>query len=121
MNTAEEIRSELATLGERTRGFKYPEGFCRRVAVHVRRCLSTGDHATSIAASLTIPWTTLSRWLESYPEGRSTSLVPVQLLEGTPVVSAVRGHSPLALVTPKGFRLEGLGLEQAAELLRRLG
>jgi transposase len=115
---AREIRREVATLGARGRGFRYPTALKERIADYVRARRAQGATQQVVADELEIPWVTLSRWsLPRRPQPQVRGLVPVHL-SAVPVRS--NAGAELALVCPGGFRLEGLSLETAVELLRRL-
>lgn len=68
-----------------------------------------GATVAVIAEDLGLGKTTLERW-----RSRVSSFVRVE--------TAVAEQAPVvALVSPSGYRIEGLRVEQAVELLRRLG
>jgi transposase len=115
---AREIRREVAELGARGRGSRYPNELKERIAAYVRARRAQGATQQAVAEELEIPWVTLSRW--SQPRSRQPEvrgLVPVHL-GAVPVRSDA--DAGLSLVCPGGFRLEGLSLETAVEVLRRL-
>jgi hypothetical protein len=72
-----------------------------------------------MAASLGIRPATLARWLgaPSKAEWRAVDVVeePERAATGAPAMAG------LVLITARGHRLEGLGLEEAALLLEALG
>ena len=70
-----------------------------------------GVSVLKIATQLGVSESGLSRWLQK-ADGR---LRPVRLIEEP------SRHEPLVLITPGGYRLEGLSSLSAAEVLRRLG
>ena len=84
--------------------------------VEVERMAAAGCTSNEIARSLGIHVHTVYRWRRALPAGlggfrRVEVGSPAGLAEGRGVV----------LVTPSGYRLEGLTLEQAALILRAVG
>ena len=67
-----------------------------------------GVSVASVAAELGIGKTTLERWRR-----RRTSFVRVE--------AVAADGATVCVVSPSGYRIEGLSLDQAAELLSRLG
>jgi transposase-like protein len=77
-----------------------------------------GASVARLAGALGLSVETLRRWLdtdvEEPPHGGHARPMPVA------VVAAAQNRGALSLVTPSGFRVEGLSVEAAAELLARL-
>lgn len=94
-----------------------PLGNGRRYSTHVRAeiCAAAfaqrkaGEKWGAIAAKMGIPVETLRRFCKAAPR----NFVAVK------VTSEVQ-RSALVVVSPNGFRVEGLDVEDAAHLLRRL-
>ena len=63
----------------------------------------------SVARELGIRDTVLRRWCKQYP---AHDFQPVEIIPSAP--------STIVLKTPQGFQVEGLNIEQAAQLLRAL-
>ncbi len=104
--------------GRRGRGVRYPEPLRREATALAREALVAGVSLSGVAASLGIGALTLSRWLQS--SDRPASLRKVEILESS--VASREGHSAgVVVVTPGGYRVEGLTVSQVAELLRTLG
>lgn len=111
----ERFRKAVATYfgGRPGRGARYPENLQQEAVVLTQAGLLEGKSLGSVASDLGIGCATLSRWLE----GAREALRPVEVQrEEEPV-----GESPLVLVAPSGWRIEGLRLEDLSELLRALG
>lgn len=91
----------------------YPAAVRRRVAAAARGLVADGWTPHRVAGRLGLAATTLARWLDADDSDR-TAFVPV----------VVRSDAPAALqpvlVTPAGYRVEGLDVEQLAALLPRL-
>lgn len=90
-----------------------------RVARYARHQRAAGARWTAVAVSLGISRPTLRNWLSSEP---ATSIVAVRVVpddiapaENTPATSSS------CLVSPRGYRVEGLSVEALVELLERLG
>lgn len=107
---AREFRRQAAREGAGGVGKRYSARL-RREAVEIAGS-RPGDSQARIAADLGLHRVTLCRWLavEATPRFRS---VEVRDLEVSTVES-------LVLVTPQGFRVEGLGVESLVRVLRSL-
>lgn len=104
---------------ERRRGKRYP----KELEARVRACIAAhrvrGESIGEIATQLGMVYETVRRWSMSTS---SAALVPVTVVDepsacGATLVSA-RGAT---LVSPTGYRVEGLELRDLAALLRALG
>ena len=107
----EVLREQVASLDRYGRGRRYPAPLRERLVAAIERLRSRGATWTSIGREFGVMAETARRWLVRMgpePEGR---VVPVS-------VSAQQ--TELAVVSPTGFRVEGLNLESAAQLLRLL-
>jgi len=102
-------------LSERTcRGAGYPEDLREEALGLVQEGLAQGASLREVAVKLGICPATLYRWLGK-KEGRvrRVEIVPEPLLP----VERAQG---LVLVTPRGYRVEGLGLGDVTRLLEVL-
>lgn len=112
----------------------YPPAVRERVAAYVLARRSRGDQPSRIASDLGISRHSVIAWAKGRPSEPATPrLVPVVLDVGdtlpdpataeaiVPATTATASSTPLTLVSPRGFRLEGLTVDAAAELLGRLG
>lgn len=106
-----ELRDKLAAAvvdqvgGER----RYPEELRRQAGAYVRARLASGAKRAAVSAELGVPAITLARWAAA--SGFRT--VAVEAEEAKPT-----GRRDLVLVSPGGFRVEGLELSEVAALLR---
>lgn len=112
---AASLRRELAQR-EKGRGKRYPEQLKARVLAHADELHGSGMSQRCIADELGLTSETLRRWRVA--EGRrasraSSALVPVEVV-------ATTTHGRIAVVSPSGFRLEGLELSEAVVILRAL-
>lgn len=101
--------------GRRGRGVRYPQAVRLEAVAFAHEALASGASLSGIATSLGIGEVTLSRWLE--PE--RVGLREVEILGAEP--ARMPAAAGVVLVSPSGFRVEGLELAQVAELLRVLG
>jgi transposase len=98
--------------------------FAVRYAEHV---VEAGGTVVGAAAKLAVSAPTLYEWRKGRTAGnsrrkpteKSEVLVPVRVGE-RPAEAAVARAGPVTVVAPGGFRVEGLSVEAAAQLLRKL-
>jgi hypothetical protein len=112
LDEAKLIRAEVAKLRPDKRR-RYPDELRARILDWVTRATAAGvfEHECSKAIGVkTWRFTTWRKMPAARPE--SLALVPI---ETAPMASA-----PLAVVTPSGYRVEGLALDQIVSLLREL-
>jgi hypothetical protein len=85
------------------------------VTTYVRREREKGVTFDALAASIGLSMNTLARAAREGARGAGPTLVPVRMKieEG--------GRRGPIVVTPGGYRVEGLSVPQAAELLRMVG
>jgi hypothetical protein len=107
---AEALRAEALGFGARGRGQRYPVEFRRRVVAVAVALRGRGLSWARIASEVGVRTETLRRWCEVGAASSGRALVPVQVL----------GSAGLAVVSPAGWRVEGLSLSDASALLRAL-
>ena len=102
-----------------TRPRRSRDGYPSRVRAQVTALaaseLASGHSVSSTARRLGLAASTLARWLDAEPDA-TPGFVPVVL----PEVQAPSHSSPISVVTPAGFRVEGLDLDGVVAMLRRL-
>jgi len=117
---ASQIREAITGLNRRRRTERIPDAIRRAVRSYVRRQRRAGATWRDLAAAVGLSTNTLQRCAA---RGGATDAA------GALVAVSVRPPSPrkeeetrggLVLVTAQGMRLEGLGIAEAAELLRAL-
>lgn len=91
---------------------RYSPELKARIIAYVEARRAAGDTQVVVSEAVGVKWTTLRRWVSTRP---STALVPVRV-RASPSASL----SPLSLVTPSGYRLEGLEVRDAVTLFRAL-
>jgi hypothetical protein len=114
----EQFRSAVArSLGGRPgRGARYREDLQLEAIALTRTGLLEGRSLGRVAEELGIGPATLTRWLGRAGAGEPLRPVEVQREEEKPGQG-----SSLIVVTPSGWRIEGLRLTDLIELLRDLG
>lgn len=101
--------------GRPGRGARYAEDLQQEAVFLAQAGMLRGQSLGSIARALGVGAMTLSGWLEKVGVGEP--LRPVEILRE----EHERSGKTVALVTPSGWRIEGLRLEDVPELLRALG
>ena len=110
------IAVERSLGGRPGRGARYPEDLRREAIGLARTGMSAGKSLGSVAQELGLGSATLTRWLGRGGAGEPLRPVEVQREEEEPGQT-----SSLVVVTPSGWRIEGLRLADLAELVRALG
>lgn len=101
------------------RGLRYAPALRERVVVFAEEQRAQGESLQTVARKLGVPVRTLRRW---HRARRSRRLWPVEV-SSSPSGCAAPGERSgrYVLVSPSGFRVEGLGLEEIERLVRKLG
>ena len=105
------LRRELSRV-ETGRGKRYPMELRERVVVFARRRREAGASWELIKAELGQKFDTVRRWCDEPRSARA--LVPVRVV-------ALKPARVVSVVSPTGFRVDGLSLTEAAALLREVG
>lgn len=108
------LKRELSR-GERGRGKRYSTELRGRVAAWAQGRRQAGAVWVDIAQELGLGLDMVRRWCVSKKPATGRSLLPVRVVE-SPAEPA-----RLIVMSPNGFRVEGLTLTEAASLLRALG
>lgn len=133
----EQFRQEVERLraGRQRGSLPYPEVLRAFAVRYLAHALETGGTFAGAAKALGVSEPTLQAWRKGKPAAhrrdksgaQGQELVPVVVSEakkpGRPAMGqpAAAQAGPLTVVAPGGFRVEGLSLEAAAQLLRKLG
>ncbi|MCI0407955.1 MAG: hypothetical protein L0191_05210 [Acidobacteria bacterium] len=96
---------------------RYPPALQRRVVAFARKREAEGGSLWRISGELGLGQETLRDWIQRHPEPRFRS-VKVATPDPTPAPKSL--PSALVLVTPQGYRVEGLEPDSLAVLLRTL-
>ncbi|SEU39003.1 transposase [Stigmatella erecta] len=126
----EQFRQEAQRLkaGRRSGSLPFPEALRAFAVRYAEHTVAAGGTVTDAAQKLGVSGPTLYEWRKGRPAGhrrakpaeKSAALVPVRVSQ-RPTEAAVAGLQQVALVAPGGWRVEGLTLEGAAQLLGKLG
>jgi len=114
---AREFVRRRDSLRQAGRGARVPEEL-RRVAVRFGLwALDEGESLGEAAARLEVSRATLERWLDEEPAGGSS---PVREVVVRAEEAGAGSGAGLTLVTPEGFRIEGLAVADLTALVRSL-
>jgi hypothetical protein len=113
---AARLRAQVAALGVRHRGARIPPRLRAEIIAHARAWRAAGAPMRTIAAALGGAPESIRRWTQPTPPVPA-GLIPVQVVADRPA----GGATPLTLVSPRGFRVEGLGLADVGALLVAVG
>jgi hypothetical protein len=105
----------------------YPPDVRQRTAAYVTARRAAGVRPDAIATELGISRHSVLAWSQAPEEARHLALVPVVMAAEPPTLSgadsrpAPAGLPAPVLVSPRGFRVEGLDVATLGALLERLG
>jgi len=108
-------RAAVAALGPRGRTSRIPDAVRAEVLAYARRERAAGRSWARIAHVVGLSAGALKNWSQTPAPART--LVPVEVATPAPEVHA----AALVVVSPGGYRVEGLDLPTATALLRVLG
>jgi hypothetical protein len=109
MDEARFLRRELDRIGTR-RGRCVPPGLRARATAWITEQRGEGRTVAELASELGVAAGTILRW----SNGAVRAIVPVRVVPDEPA-------APVAVVSPLGFRIEGLSLADAVRVLREFG
>jgi transposase len=127
----EQFQQEAQRLkaGRQGGSLPFPEELRAFAVRYAEQSLEAGGTVVKAAQKLGVSAPTLYEWRKGRtarssrrkkPTEKSAALVPVRV--GEPAArAAVAGPQQVVLVSPSGWRVEGLSVESAAQLLGRLG
>ena len=127
MDSLESLREQVAATRPHHPSRGYPLELRLRVSAYARRRIAAGALHDAVAGELGVSRTGLRNWLRAASPPGGRALVPVQLSTeppaGLPPATCPR---PIAagtptLISPRGFRVEGLAVADLETLLARLG
>jgi transposase-like protein len=113
---AEKLRRELESVTSR-QGPCFPRDLKERATRWIVEQRASGATAAELATELGLAAGTVLRWSHDVSAGhtRSRALIPVVVVPDSAAARTVN------VVSPSGFRIEGLSIAEAAALLRVLG
>jgi hypothetical protein len=110
----DEVRAAVAALGPRRRTTRIPDAVRARVLAYTGRQRALGYSWARIAHRVGLSVGSLRNWARTPP--------PAQQLVRVAVTAGPERSTPtLVVVSPGGYRLEGLDLATATAVLRALG
>lgn len=109
------LREELA---RHRASRRYPAELVTRVLGYLARRRRAGAKVDEVAGELGVQRQGLHRWQRERRRA-GLSLRPVVMAKATPMVGTVVATGPV-LFAPRGVRVEGLGIEDLARVLRGL-
>jgi hypothetical protein len=110
------LRHALRTADRPGVGRAYPKTLRQRVVTYARRAQAAGRPRADVADALGLSLATLARWAQPAAPA-APAFRPVVV---APEPAQADASCGVAVVLPGGVRVEGLSVEQAAELCRRL-
>ena len=111
-----DLRRQVMALGRRTRGARLPDGLRATVIRYAQERRRRGDGLIEIARSIGVSPESIRRWTTSIgATAKTRALVPIIVREDDDA-----GVGSVVVSAPGGYRVEGLTVASAAELLRRL-
>ena len=120
-NSYEDRILELLIEAEERETLRYPEASREKAVALVAELKAAGWTQTRISEELDISWATLGRWCEEAnsesDEESLDSFRPVEVVGGQQAAE----DDPVALISPSGWRIEGLTVAEAVEAARRIG
>ena len=116
---SEEVGAQLAS--GRSKKWRCPADLKSRIITYSQLCRERGEPYGDIAARLGLVESTLARWLrreQAVTRAGFRSVAIVQSEGGK--ATRDQPQEPMRIVTPHGYRVEGLDLQSAAYLLQIL-
>lgn len=110
--TFSELREAITRSRTGHKNWRCPAPLRQRIVEFTKAQRQEGLGVLPIAKQLGLSQSGLNRWLEDGSQGK---LRPVRIAE------APTSQTKIVLITPGGYRLQGLDVASAADLLRRLG
>jgi len=96
---------------------RYSEGLRAEAVAHLRRRVKGGGSVETVASELGVSGWTLVRWSRKESAGKSSKLRRVKVVpESTEVTTTAK----VTLVTPDGYRIEGLEGRDVGAILESL-
>ncbi|MFB1485445.1 hypothetical protein [Corallococcus sp. RDP092CA] len=121
----EQFRQEAQRLkaGRRSGSLPFPEALRAFAVRYAEHTVASGGTVTDAGKKLGVSGPTLYEWRKGRsrpkPVEKSAVLVPVRV-SARPAAASSTGVRQVVLVSPGGWRVEGLSVESAAQLLEKL-
>jgi hypothetical protein len=110
------LELEAAAYRRRDRVGPFPAALRARITVAMRDMRSAGQTYGRIAGAFRVDPATVRAWLSSKPEAR---LLPVVVKSPATGSSAQPSLSPMVLLSPSGWRVEGLTVDALIAIVSR--
>jgi transposase-like protein len=114
---AARLRGQVLAAGPRYRGARLAPPLRAELIAYACAQRATGVSMQAIAAALGVAPESVRRWTQRSAGAARGALVPVHVVPEPPRAS----RTALTLVSPRGFRVEGLDLADVGTLLAALG
>ena len=113
MDRGTRIRRRVAALGVRRRGARVPEALRTEIAAYAEQRRAAGARLKAIAHETGVSGESVRRWMAGAPRRQRPAMVAVE-------IRSESGGAGVVVLTPGGYRVEGLDVVGAAALLRQL-
>ncbi len=111
--TARKLQAKILAYQTELTPVGYPPQLRKQVGTYARARRGDGKTWSAIAQEIGVSRTALASWTKETVTPASSSLIPVLITEEPSPITV----ASLSILSPHGFRLEGLSLEQATLLL----
>ena len=108
MNEAEILAEKLKS----NQGGRYPEALRIEATDYIMRCRDLDQSWYTIQKKLNIGKTTIQNWYEKARPKKAIKLQPIKIKQGD-----ANSRNMFSIVSPQGWRIEGLRLEDIKRLL----
>ena len=115
----QDLRDLLSPHRGSARGYKYPVAVRQQVGAYVRDARKQGESLAVLSRRLGMPEVTLGRWSDVAATGAAIAPVTVR-----PVATGAAPAPPaqtLCVVSPSGWKIEGLSRAEAVAILLEVG
>jgi hypothetical protein len=116
---SEEVARELKS--GRSKKWRCPSDLRSRIVSYAQFCRERGEPLGDIAARLGLVESTLARWLRKDKIGNQAGFRSVAIIASEEGETCNRAAASIWMVTPNGYRVEGLDAETLAYILRVVG
>ena len=116
---AEEVGRQVDT--GRSKKWRCPPDLRSRIVSYGQLCRERGEPYGDIASRLGLVESTLARWLRRERAVHEAGFRSVAIVPSDEGEAMVRAAETMRLVTPHGYRVEGLDAETLAYILRVVG
>jgi len=119
---AQSLRRALQAVRRPRPNTPYPRQLRAKAAAYIEKRRTAGEAWGKIAAALGVSSNTAFTWHEVFrPKVPASKIfLPVTMKKKQPEDGTREKSSGVSLLTPEGFRFEGLDVKEAAELWRNL-